>query len=229
MTKFQIGISFIFFLGCSKISNGQNLLQKSEIYNSWIKSHPASYNCDTAIDQLSYDSVIEAQIKTTIESLRATGVDTLLILVNSHPGTLIADTCRASHYPAEVYVFWRLARKDSLKKNPDKCGLNEIITRCTPVFEFFSKNTDQLGREYIMPVILSARKQADQVIYDRIISSDIDEYVLYYSIHDHCRLFTFSKADITYKNSIFYSDNLKTKAYQWFVALEKECTKLKKK
>src|SRR6201999_2246098 len=91
-------------LGRSECCPAQQLLGKDEIYNDWIKSHPASDNCDTSIDHLSYDAKADAQIQAEIRSLRTKGVDTLLVLVNLHPGVLIADTCRSSIYPAEVYI-----------------------------------------------------------------------------------------------------------------------------
>jgi hypothetical protein len=226
MTKAQLVVVCFLILGCSKICPAQQLLGKKEIYNDWIKSHPASVNCDTTIDQLSYDAKIEAQIQTTIRSLRSRGVDTLLVLVSSHPGALIADTCRASNYPAEVYIFWCVGGKDSLKKNPNKCGLDDVESNCSPVFGSFSQHQHQLEREYIMPVILGARKQANKIIYNQIISSDIDEYILCYSVHGHCKRFAFSQADITNKSSLFYSDNIESQVYKWFVALQKECKKM---
>jgi len=226
MTKAQLFVVCFLILGYSKICSAQQLLGKTEIYNDWVKSHPASVNCDTAINQLSYDARIEAQIQTTIRSLRSRGVDTLLVLVNSHPGTLIVDTCRASNYPAEVYIFWRADGKQSVKKNPNKCGLGDVESSCSPVFDFFSQHQHQLERECIMPVILGARKQANKIVYNQIISSDIDEYVLYYSVRGHCKRFAFSQADITNKSSLFYSDNVKSQVYKWFVALKKECKKM---
>jgi hypothetical protein len=229
MTKAQLVVICFLILGRSKICPAQQLLGKNEIYNDWIKTHPASVNCDTMIDQLSYDTNTEAQIQTTIRSLWLRGIDTLLVLVNSHPGSLIADTCRASNYPAEVYIFWRVDGKESLKKNPNKCGLDNVESSCSPVFGFFSQHQHQLEREYIMPVILWARKQANKIIYNEIISSDIDEYVLYYSVHGHCKRFAFSQADISNKGSLFYSDNIESRVYKWFVALQKECKKMGRK
>lgn len=229
MTKVQLVLVCFLILGRPKICPAQQLLGKNEIYNNWIKSHPASVNCDTAIDQFSYDARIDAQIQTTIRSLRSRGVDTLLVLVSAHPGTLMADTCRASNYPAEVFIFWHVGGKDSLKKNPNKCGLDDIESSCSPIFGFFSQYQHQLEREYIMPVILEARKQDNKIIYNRIISSDIDEYVLYYSIHGHCKRFAFSQADITNKGSLFYSDNIESHVYKWFVTLQKECKKIERR
>jgi hypothetical protein len=226
MTKLQLGIIFLFILGCSKVSYAQQLMGKNEIYNDWIKSHPSSVNCDTSSDQLSYDAKINEQIQMTIRYLRSRNVDTLLVLVNSHPGRLIADTCRASLYPAEVYFFWRVGGKDSVKKNPDKCGLEEVEAISSPVFGFFSQYQRKLEQEYIVPVILGARRQGGKIIYSWLSSSDVDEYVLYYSIHGHCKRFTFSQADITNKSSLFYSDNIESQVYKWFVALQKECKKM---
>ena len=226
MTKIQLVVVCFLILGRSEFCPAQQLLGKDEIYNDWIKSHPAPDNCDTAIDQLSYDAKIEAEIQTTIRSLRSKGVDTLLVLVNSHPGSLIADTCRASNYPAEVYIFWRIGGKESVRKSPNKCGLNGVESSGSPVFDFFSQHQHQLEREYIMPVILGARKEGNQITYDRIISSDRDEYALYYSVHGRCKRFSFSQADITNKTSLFYSDNIESQVYKWFVALLKECKKM---
>ena len=225
MRKFKFGL-FFFLLSCSKIGHAQHLVGKIEICNYWINSHPVPLNCDSLIDQVSYDDRIEAQIRMTIGSLRLRGVDTLLVLVESHPGTLIADTCRASDYPAEVYIFWCTSGKDSLKKNPNKCGLNAIETASSPVFEFFFQYQRQIEREYIMPVIIDARKKGGRIIYNRIISSDIDEYVLYYSIHGVCKRYAFSSADVTNKSSLFYSDNIESQVYKWFLALQKECKKM---
>jgi hypothetical protein len=149
--------------------------------------------------------------------------------VNLHPGVLIADTCRSSNYPAEVYIFWRIGGKDSIKKSPNKCGLNGVESSCSPVFGFFSQHQHQLEQEYIMPVILSARKEGSQITYDRIVSSDGDEYVLYYSVHGHCRRFAFSQADITNKSSLFYSENIESQVYKWFMTLQKECKKMGRK
>jgi hypothetical protein len=93
---------------------------------------------------------------------------------------------------------------------------------------FFSQHQHQLEREYIMPVIVSARREAGKIIYNRIISSDIDEYVLYYSVHGHCKRFAFSQTDITDKSNLFYSDNMECYVYEWFVSLQKECRKMER-
>lgn len=229
MRKVQLLVVCFLMLSCSRICSAQQLLGKNEIYKDWIESHPASADCDTAIDQLSYDDRTEAQIQTTIQLLRLRGIDTLLVLVNSHPGRLIADTCRSSNYPAEVYVFWRVDGKESIRRSPNKCGLNGVESSCSPVFDFFSQHQYQLEREYIMPVILGARKEGNQITYNRIISSDRDEYALYYSIHGNCKRFAFSQADITNKTSLFYSDNIESQVYKWFVTLQKECKKIGRK
>jgi hypothetical protein len=229
MRKVQLGIFFFVILGGSKICSAQQLLSKGDIYNNWVRSHPVSADCDSSIDLLSPDPRIEAQIRKTVQSLQSRGIDTLLVLVNSHPGSFIADTCKASDYPGEVYIFWRFGGKESLKRNPNKCGLDGVETIISPVFGFFSQHERQLEQEYIMPVILSASRQDNKITYNQIISSDIDEYVLYYSVHGHCKRFAFSQADITNKSSLFYSDNIRSQAYQWFAALKKECRKVEKK
>jgi len=163
MTKIQLVVVCFLILGRSEFCPAQQLLGKDEIYNDWIKSHPVSDNCDTVIDQLSDDTKIEAEIQTTSRSLRSKGVDTLLVLVNSHPGALIADTCRSSNYPAEVYIFWRMGGKESIRKSPNKCGLNGVESSSFSVFDFFSQHQHQLEREYIMPVILGARKEGNKI------------------------------------------------------------------
>lgn len=227
MTKVWLGIFFFLILGGSRICSAQQLLSKGDIYNNWVRSHPVSTDCDSSIDLLSPDPRIEAQIRTTVQSLRSRGIDTLLVLVNSHPGSFIVDTCRASDYPGEAYIFWRFDGKESLKRNPNKCGLDEAETITSQVFGFFFQHERQLEQEFIMPVILNASRQANKITYNRIISSDIDEYVLYYSIHGHCKRFAFSQSDITNKTSLFYSDNIESQVYKWFVALQKECKKLR--
>jgi hypothetical protein len=229
MTKIQLVVVCFLILGRSEFCPAQQLLGKDEIYNDWIKSHPASDNCDTSIDHLSYDANVDVQIQAEIRSLRTKGVDTLLVLVNSHPGLIITDTCRSSSYPSEVYFFWRGSGKETLKRIPNKCGLDDIESSCAPVFDFFSRHQHQLEREYIMPVILGAKKDGNQVMYNRIISNDVDEYILYYSVHGHCKRFAFSQADIKNKTSLFYSDNIESHVYKWFVALQKERKKVERK
>ena len=227
MAKVQLGIFFLLILGSS--CSAQQLLSKSDIYSNWVRDHPVSIECNSSNDLLSPDPWTGTQIRTTLQSLQSKGVDTLLVLVNSHPGSFIADTCRASDYPGEAYIFWCRGGHQVLKRNPNKCGLDEAEIISSPVFAFFSQHEGQLEREYIMPVILSASRKANKVTYTRIISSDIDEYVLYYSVHGHCKRFEFSQADITDKSSLFYADNIKTQVYQWFVVLEKECRKMERK
>jgi hypothetical protein len=229
MTKVQLGIFLFLILGGLRICSAQQLLRKGDIYSNWVRSHPVSTDCDSLIDLLSPDRGIDAQLRTTVQSLQSRGVDTLLVLVNSHPGSFIVDTCRASNYPGEAYIFWRFGGKESIRRNPNRCGLDGAETTISPVFVFFSQHKRQLEREYIMPVILSASRQADKITYNRIISSDIDEYILYYSIHGHCKRFAFSQADITNKRSLFYSDNIESQVYKWFMTLQKESKKMQKK
>lgn len=137
MAEIKFVVAFLLILEFSKPCCGQQLLGKNEIYNDWVKSHSASTDCDASIDQLSFDAKSEAQIQATVQSLRSKGVDTLLVLVNSHPGVLIADTCRSSNYPGEVYIFWRVGGKESVRKIPNKCGLNGVESSCYGVFDFF--------------------------------------------------------------------------------------------
>jgi hypothetical protein len=108
MTKVQLVVVCFLILGCSKICPAQQLLGKNEIYNDWVKSYPASANCDTSIDQLSYDARIEAQIQATIRSLRSRGVDTLLVLVNS--GGICFLACRRQG------VVWFVALQKECEK-----------------------------------------------------------------------------------------------------------------
>lgn len=105
MTKVKLLVVCVSVFGYSKVCSGQQLLKKNEIYSYWISSNPASINCDMAINQLSNNAEVDTQIKTRILSLQSRNIDTLLILVNSHQGTLIADTCRTSDYPTDIYIL----------------------------------------------------------------------------------------------------------------------------
>jgi hypothetical protein len=117
MTKIQLVVVCFLILGRSEFCSAQQLLGKDENYNDWIKSHRASDNCDTSIDYLSYDANADAQFQAEIQSLRTKGVDTLLVLVNSHPGLIITDTCRSSIYPSEVYFFGVAAARRRLRES----------------------------------------------------------------------------------------------------------------
>lgn len=220
MTKVKLLVVCFSLFGYSQVCAGQKLLKKNEIYSYWISSNPSSINCDKAINQLSNNIDVDAQIKTRILSLRSRDIDTLLILVNSHPGTFIADTCSASNYPTDIYIFWRVAGKDSLIKIFNSCKLDKIESSCSQVFDFYSQHQDQLEQENIIPVILGAKMQNNKIVYSRVISSDIDEYIFFYSIHGHCKKFVFSKADITNKDSLFYLDNIESMVFRWFEALQ---------
>lgn len=220
MTIVKFVLVFFSVFGYYKACSGQQLLKKNEIYSYWISSNPASINCDKAINQLSNNTDADAQIKTRILSLRSRNIDTLLVLVNSHQGTLVADTCRESNYPIDIYIFWRIAGKDSLMKIFNRCKLDHVESSCSQVFDFYSQHQNQLEQENIIPVILGARRHNNKILYERIISSDIDEYIFFYSIHDSCKRFLFSQADITNKNSLFYSDNIESMIFRWFEALQ---------
>ena len=211
-----------FFLLVSLFASGQRNLTKEEI----LQDHKTSY----FKKQLSKDSIkltwsdeLNTKIFYHIDSLKKSGVDSLIVYSVSYPGFAFKiDSC-ASKYGTSAYLIWKKQGKVTIEKFKGQCYSLIAHDKSQDIFTFYDTYHSQLNEESFMPIIYSGQtNDKNGITYTGSMSFHEPKYSLYYDINTNYNSLTFGESELEDKKSLFYNYNLDLAAVHWWTLITKQ-------
>ncbi len=190
----------------------QEKLSKEEIAITWKKNLRNDQDGLKKIELLPIDDTV----KNILLSIN-TNYDTVGVFFISQHGTVSLDRCHNGNIPSDIYVFWRNFGRVYLQEMTNHCVEPPEEIKEETFFDFFEKNKKEIAKEEILPVITGARKEGEEIIYNQVITSHEPSYLLFCKLGDFSKTLFFSENGITNSQGLFYTDNLNSKSYQWFL------------
>ena len=210
-----------FFLLVSLFASGQRNITREEILHNYKTTHFKK--------QLSKDSIkfiwsdeLYTRIIYHIDSLKKSGVDSLIVYSVSYPGYAFKiDSC-ASKYGTSAYLIWKKQGKVTIEKLKGQCYSLINNDKSQDIFTFYETHHSQLNEEIIMPIIYSGQtNDKNGITYTVSMSFHEPKYLIYYDINTSYNLLTFGESELEDKKSLFYNYNLDLAAFHWWTLITK--------
>jgi hypothetical protein len=205
---------------------GQRKLSKEEILQDH-KTSQIKRQLSKDSTKLTWDDNLNLKLHNCIDSLKKSGIDSLIIYSVSYPGSIHRmDTC-ISKYSTSVYLIWKVLGEVNIKKIYGKCHFTTVSDKWKDIFSFYDAHSSQLNDEMFMPIIFSGQiSDNNRITYETSLSFHETKYSLYYDIHSNYNSFSFGESELTNEQSIFYTYNLDLAAYHWWKLISENANKL---
>jgi hypothetical protein len=205
-------------------SIGQTL-SKSEIRSFWKEGMVLDNEreLNRVLGSFQFHDTIEETLQLKIKKL-GVKFDTVGLFLIERTGMVSLDSCERGSYLSKVYIFWKEAGKTYMQKITNRCLWAPTEVKVS-FFDFYKKNLTEINDEQIMPGILGAKKDGDKIIYNTTITSHEYSYFIFCKVGETKKLLRFSESDLSNKEGLFYYDNRGSKAYEWFLNLERDIKK----
>lgn len=218
-------VIFIFFLFSIKsVLFAQKDLTKDEIYQHWVNTENNKRQ-DSLIGR--FDRETNYIIRRFVDSLLKSKIDSIIVYSESYPGYCSKkSTCLQGLYPVYTYIIWKQGKQSIIRKIEGSCLLDQRKINSTLLFDFYDEYQQELNIEVIIPPIYSGQMHnADKFSF--IVSETYHQpkYFLHFKFGERYRVVEFSENDLQDTKSLFYSDNLNSKLYQWWVDIKSQTTK----
>ena len=210
------------FLLVTLFASGQRNLTKEEILQDYKTSHFKKQLSKDSI-KLTWSDELNMKINYHIDSLKKSGVDSLIVYSVSYPGYAFKiDSC-TSKYGTSAYLIWKRQGKVTIEKFTGQCYSVLDNDKSQGIFTFYDTHHSQLNEEIFMPIIYNGQtNDKNGITYTASMSFHEPKYSLYYDINTSYNLLTFGESELEDKKSLFYNYNLDLAAFHWWTLITKQ-------
>jgi hypothetical protein len=160
---------------------------------------------------------IHSTVRTVLDSLIKTNVDTLLVCSFSFPGygnLGKTDSC-STLYPTNSYFFWKKGGKYSYKGIDGTCQ-SQIKQNDGKVIKFVLDNYGMLKDEFFIGTVLGAERNGKQIRIKEFFINHEPKYSILMIIRDQFNYLEFTENALTNKASLFLDYNKGLNSYKLF-------------
>jgi hypothetical protein len=188
----------------------QKDFSKVEIYKLWKK---LTNRENTQNDyRFHYDSTVID----FIDSLKASGIDTLGVYSEQNVGSTFIDSCICGLIPWMASVQWIDKGITYQRRITDCCSFETKIIDNSVLIRYYLNNTKQIDNDMIMPCITSvSRDKNGELSIDFSMIDHTTHYLIYCDINNHSKFVNFEKFELKNKESIFHKDNNNSIINSW--------------
>lgn len=200
---------------------GQRSLTKDQIYEYWNAPGETEqrYSKKRIYNE---DSLTNSILIKFVDSLKITGVDSIIIFTTGYPGSVLDRTCVSGYIPYDIFIFWNKSGEVFSQSFNSNCRLSYKRVKAQ-LFDLHKTISQNEFRETFMPVILSGYQQIDgNIFYEMSMISHEPFYTFYYSVGNDSHSYHFSESDIEDQKSLFHWHNLSLSAYKWWDVVKRQ-------
>lgn len=217
MKIYIILISSFFLISIS--ASGQRKLTKEEILQYFKTTHFKKHLSKDSI-KLTWSDELNIKIIYHIDSLKKSGVDSLIVYSVSYPGYVFRKDSCTSNYGTSAFLITKKHGKVTIEEFKGRCYSLIYSDKGKELFSFYDIHYSQLNEEIIMPIIYSGQTN-DKGGITHTMSNSFHEpkYSLYYDIGASYSSLTFGESDLNDRESLFYNYNLNSAVFRWWILI----------
>lgn len=211
----KIGIYLIAIIH-STIQLPAQILQKDEIMEILRKNsqnNKMNYNLK---EEVTHDSCLYSAIGNIIKDCEDNKIDTLGMLKITYPQFSSTNKCISCKHNSDFFFFFKKNGAYTIQYSKCNCSDTYKIEQVnlSPIY-ILEKNFDKIKDEFIYPVVFSAERQNEKIIYQGEILFHSNIYQIYFQTNNDFKWITFSQNEIMNKENLFYKENISTYLYQF--------------
>jgi len=198
---------------------GQHKTNNADFYSYWKQQNKKK------ITDNSYKSHFCKQAESHIDSLIASGIDTIGAYTEEFPGYLSSDECNAgSNSPWVTYVQWEKNGKAFQKEFTQSCRFKEKEIGTAIIIRYYINAGFKIKKETIYPVVIKIIRSRNGKIKNYL-SSYIDHcacYSIFCLIKQDAVLKRFDEYEIDEKTNLFHQQNVESATNSWRNMIENQ-------
>jgi len=202
----------------------QRKVSKIEVYSSWEKG------LNEKVKVGGYKPHFNHVVVAFVDSLKASGVDTVGVYAAEYVGYVTVDSCMCDVNSWTAYVHWIKNGDVFHQKITMGCKFKPVLIGYSTLINYYISCRKNIDGERIVPVITYAkRNRKGDVIYGIEIVDHTIHYSIFCDIYGKSKFVTFDQNELEEKSNLFYYENINSTINSWRKMVENQMAEIEKK